>query len=621
MSDVLVSDVHKRIFIASPGDGTVTVTDFSGTVVNTVRGVRDVQDLAISDDSRLVFASAAGENSIVSIEAGTGARKDMHYLYDRTPGSLAYADGKIWFGYKHRHGGGNFGYLKLSGPQAGTAYDLDPRTSYTDPELAASPGTGKLAVAGTSPNSSSGEALKVFDVSDGGVRSVAAQPAPGALTEMAFTPDGSELITAQRTGGHQIRRASDLVRTGAHSTSGPANAVAVRADGIVAAGTESPEGPDIHVFRAGRAEPVRRYDLPGREAGSPPDTLGTGALAWEPGGGRLFAVSRDNSTGQHNLRVLADLALSFPELTVDAPAKASRATELTVTGTLTAGVPLPAGAEVSVTRTDAESPKGVPVGNAKVGANGSFSFRDTPKSGGPVTYRVSYAGGPAHHAASASDTVEVSRWTPGLSVTQSKKVYAYGSTVEFTARLGRTHKNRTLKLYADPAGPDRPRKLLVSGRVNADGELSATTRLTRDTVVTAVYDGDSRSAPRTAGTGVGTQVKVATATSGHDRTGKLDGVTYHYFKRSKDPLFTTAMTAHKDRAQRLSLELNRKGKWLDLSAEDFLLDTAGVSKVTLEGPHKAGDRMRVRSSYLKDESGDSLNTTTHGAWTYFTFTG
>ncbi|TKA06656.1 hypothetical protein [Actinacidiphila oryziradicis] len=66
------------------------------------------------------------------------------------------------------------------------------------------------------------------------------------------------------------------------------------------------------------------------------------------------------------------------KLTLKAPATATRAKPLTLTGTLTSDPAIAAGATVAVTRTDLASPGGVKAGSATVGANGTFSLTDTP---------------------------------------------------------------------------------------------------------------------------------------------------------------------------------------------------------------------------------------------------
>ena len=42
--------------------------------------------------------------------------------------------------------------------------------------------------------------------------------------------------------------------------------------------------------------------------------------------------------------------------------------------------------------------------------------------------------------------------------------------------------------------------------------------------------------------------------------------------------------------------------------------------MTLGPPHETGLRLRIRPSYVKGTSGDSLNATTIGGWQYLIFT-
>jgi hypothetical protein len=192
--------------------------------------------------------------------------------------------------------------------------------------------------------------------------------------------------------------------------------------------------------------------------------------------------------------------------------------------------------------------------------------------------------------------------------------------VKFTAHLGSTYKNRTVEIWADPYGADKPKKLMKTGTVNSSGNLSVTLDLKRDTKVTAKFAGDARYNPKSTAVTVGAKVQVSTAVSGHYKTKYAWSHTYYYFHKSKDPLFTTTMTAYQDRRQRLELEVYYDGAWRDAGAQYFSLSSTGVSKVTLGGTHETGYRFRVRSSYYNFSSGDNVNSTTHGAWKYFIFT-
>jgi hypothetical protein len=270
---------------------------------------------------------------------------------------------------------------------------------------------------------------------------------------------------------------------------------------------------------------------------------------------------------------------------------------------------------------DAESPKGKALPVVKIKADGTCSFTDTPLAGGKVTYAVKYAGSATHLAASASRAVTVSKDAATLTLNGKDKVYAYGSKVTLTAHLGKTWKNRTVKIYSDPAGDDKPKTLIKTGTVNSKGDLSATVTLSRDTRITAVYEGDSRTATKSATRWLGSQVKIQTAMSEHCKTKKVSGVTQYYYRTSATPIATTVMTAYKGRTQRLTLQFQYEGKWHDLDYGDFERSSKGKSAVNLGKGSKdiIGYRFRVRSSYI-DGVSDSVNSTTHGEWKYFTFT-
>ncbi len=65
-----------------------------------------------------------------------------------------------------------------------------------------------------------------------------------------------------------------------------------------------------------------------------------------------------NSEGAYSLRVLDAPTKAASTVTVDAPATAPRAKQLTVKGKVASKVAVPAGTRLTVTRTDLESPKG-----------------------------------------------------------------------------------------------------------------------------------------------------------------------------------------------------------------------------------------------------------------------
>lgn len=188
----------------------------------------------------------------------------------------------------------------------------------------------------------------------------------------------------------------------------------------------------------------------------------------------------------------------------------------------------------------------------------------------------------------------------------------------FTARLGATHTNRTVEIWADPYG-DKPNRLIKSATVNDAGKVTARITLTRNTTVTARFAGDARYAPAVATSDVRTRVAISTAVSEHYQTGLIDSTEYHYFHRNTTPQFTTAMTAYPGRKQKLVVQFYADGEWRAWSSRFVAIDADGTSVAKLTGAHPRDVLFRVRSVYVTGDSGDSANQTTYGAWQHFTF--
>ncbi|MFF7192793.1 YncE family protein [Streptomyces sp. NPDC008079] len=495
-----------------------------------------------------------------------------------------------------------------------------PHTWSTAPMLASSPGNPDVVAAGT-PVQSPME-LQVYNVSSGHAEPQAYRwnaNNAGNMQDIALSADGKQVLVASGAPYfQQAYRTSDLADDGRYTTEAYPNAVAVAPDGTIAAGIDGAYEPDVYIFRPRSDHRVRTYDF--GVVGNPgtASALVAGGLAWAPDSSRLFAVTAD-VYGQHpTLRVLTDPTKSVTAVTVSAPSTAKRATKITVSGKLTATTAFPAGAKVTVTRTDLTSPKGTSLGAKSVAANGTFSFTDTPTTGGGVTYTATYAGDATHTAGSGKRVVQVSRLATAASVKTNRATYAYGSTATVTGHLGKTGKSRVLSIWAQPAGGQK--KLVKSAKVNAAGDLKVTYRLSRNTTFWASFAGDAVSAPKSVARSVGTQVSVSLAVSGNYGKGKVGSTSYYWFHKKKSALFTTHMTYANGRSQRLDLQVYYKGRWYSSGSEYFRLAITGTSRVGLAGPGESGIRARVRAVYVKGSSGDRLNTTTSTGWKYLYYT-
>ncbi|MFE0101818.1 YncE family protein [Streptomyces sp. NPDC059009] len=618
VGDIAVDGVHRRVYVSDPSVGQIVVTDYEGAVQGTVTGLPGVDGLALSADSGQVFAAVADKDRIVSVDTATYTQTASYDLAGaQGPATLETAGGKVWFGYK-----GGIGSLDTSGAEPVVQTGQGTGVTWDGvPLLGADPKQPGLLVAGEQGNTWAD--IAVYDISGAEPALRTSKNVTGNFKQLDLTPDGEQVLTTWGDGNgysFPVYSAKDLHQVSQYPTEPYPNAVDIAPDGTVAGGTDSWYEPDVHIYQPGVKTPVRQYDFPNTGNTSGADTLVPAALAWAPDGSRVFAVSV-NSYGKYTLRGLADPAKSLPTLTVKAPAKAPRAKPLTVSGKISDTVPLPAGTELAVTRTDVESPGGKALPPVKTKADGSFSFTDSPPAGDKVTYRAAYAGNAQRAAASGAATVAVARSRTTLTLNKNGNVYGYGADVSFTAHLGKTYKNRTVEIWADPYGGDKPTKLVKKGKVNSAGNLSATVDMKRDTKVTAAFSGDARSESKKATSTAYAKARISSSVSKHYKTGRIGATKYHYFHKNTDPVLSTKMTYYKGRKQRFEIQVYGDDRaWHATGSEYFKLGPDGTSVVRLEAPGRSGIRARIRSSYVNGTSGDNVNSTTHGAWQYLNFT-
>ncbi|NKQ26750.1 Ig-like domain repeat protein [Streptomyces galbus] len=607
-----VDGARHRVFIGDDARDSIVAADYDGHLVGSVSGIDGVADLALSEDGSTLYAAARVSHEIVALDPAT---LDVKARYPVAAGVgplyVEATGGKVWFTYGEWDGRTEAGVGSVD-PAVDPASGTDPVSlgqlplpahAVTDPAfLDTDPSApGLLAIGQRNVSDMTRQFLAVVDVSGPTPRLVASQSGGPALylNDVDLLPGGPAVL------GGATKRYAYADGAFTETSSYPFGQRADVAPNGLVAQIGAIEDNRVSVYRPGESSAVRTYALDASQ------------VAWAADGSRLFALV--SSPGGYTLRVFADPARSVPAITVDAPSTATRARPLTVAGKVTATVKLPAGARLEVTRTDMEYPDGKALPPVTVAADGTYSFSDTPSSGGSVTYRVSYAGDSEHTTASAHDSVSVSRGTASLSLNNNGKVYAYGTDVRFTAHLGATYKNRTVEIWADPFGSDRPRTLLKSGTVDSDGNLSAVVDMTRNTGVRAVFKGDSRYQPSTTDVTAYARVRVSTAVSRHYKTARIGSTTYHWFRKNTDPLLTTTMTYHPGRRQRLDLQMYYQGSWHSLTSQYFALRADGRSVVELGAPGRAGVKVRIRSVYVSGSSGDSVNTATYGGWKYLYF--
>jgi len=310
-------------------------------------------------------------------------------------------------------------------------------------------------------------------------------------------------------------------------------------------------------------------------------------------------------------------ALNTATLKLSGPSLVTFGANVVIAGKLTFGIGGPAaGTMVTVVR----APSGSTVTKTfplKVNAGGGFTLTDPKPAKGRYTYTFTYAGDAFTAKAKAALTVTVARTTPTLQLITSSPNYVFGTRIRVTAALGPTFADRTVSIYAKPAG--QPATLLETGKVNASGDLSVSYMLARSTVFSAVFAGDVHNAPVTVTRGVGAFVKVVMTNSGYFKTVTIRGIGFRVYHH----------TGHLNTA--ITVTPNKHGQCVDLEVQQWdsqigWFPNATIGCYTLSSVSKistyltlldaGGAQYRMRADYVRSST-DTTNINTDGSWFYF----
>jgi hypothetical protein len=607
VADAAVDGVHDRVFVSDWNAGEIVALDYDGEVRARVPNLPGVQQLTLSDDSKTLYAAVHGTDTIVALATETLAEVARHELADHIElGDLVLSGDRIWFAYMDS---GDYGRGKIGSVDSMGAVHEQPPTVTHAPDLQmlfTSPRAPGILIAGESTGSWG--STRVFDVSSGELSLISSGTGNWNNWDFAFL---SETEFIQLAGGASRVRISDYTQTSIPMMSG--SQIDVAADGRIAVSNQG-----VYVHDAQTFELRWQVGLP--------DHVQT--LDWAPEGDRLFAVTRERIGSQDGYVLYSVREPSAPpttppvkgspKVTLSAPSHAHYYRSLSLTGRITL---VPAGTELTVVRKDTASPDGKTIGTVKTAANGSFTFSDIPTAVGTSTYEIVHPAG-EYAAASASAQVIVYKPSPALIVTPKYgAVHEYGTTITITAKLGATHTNRVLEIWADPMD-SQPKRLLKKAAVDSRGYLSTTLRLTRNTDIRVWFAGDERYAALNTTHQINTKVRISTKVgSGYAKTQKAGSVKYYVYKKSakRVPRFYVTMTQHPNRVFRVTLQRWSGGKWKAVQSSLVPADDDGQTMLQLKGSYPAGTKLRMRPDYVHTTYGDNTNHPTYGTWTYLTF--
>jgi DNA-binding beta-propeller fold protein YncE len=296
--EILVDEARRRIYITGgPGTNELVVTDLDGNIVRRVADIPGAAGMALSPDGSKLYVTASDQWWITIVDTTTYETDGL--FAGKTDGSntcprdVAFVAGQLWFSWGCP--GTADGYIGRIDPQT-RLYDLSvaqvDSVMTSAPLLATVPGQPNAIIAGET-GTFPAELVRfeatptelhqqVWRLLDG-----------GAVKQLAVTPDGSQVIVPSGSPYyHPALSTTDLTEVHRYPTVAYPNAVAVRDDGLVIAGTDSSyDDNDVWVFEPGGSTPIATFDfghLPNQETWA--HTLVKGGLAVN--GNRIYAITR-----------------------------------------------------------------------------------------------------------------------------------------------------------------------------------------------------------------------------------------------------------------------------------------------------------------------------------------
>jgi hypothetical protein len=488
-----------------------------------------------------------------------------------------------------------------------------------------SPGAGKpnaIAIGSTGTVAVGlGSTIGVYQ-SDGTLLNVVTLPGSAGVANagLAWSADGTQLFAVtDNAGTYSLTVYDSPTVTGSTLTlSGPASAVVdtgltLTGSLTLVNGAAIPAGTTVTITRSGPGGATSPQSVTVASNGSftfADTPAATGSYTYTAN------YAGDTTTEPASAMFSVSVGLNKATISLSGPGTVTFGANVTVAGklSLTTGAPA-TGTKLTVVRTESGS-TATKTFSVTTGAGGGFTVTDPRPAIGKYTYTASYAGNATTTAAKAALAVSVARTTPSLAIKTSAANTTYGDKVTVTATLGPTLADRWVGIYAGPAG--QAKKLLKLAKVNAQGNLSVSYSLSRNTTFYAVFSGDSHNAPRTVSRSVGVYVQVYMSNSGYFKTTKISGVTYRVYHHTAH-LNTYARVVPDKAGECIDLEVQQYASQIGWFANEtfgcFTLNKTSVVSTYLTLLQASGAQYRMRADYVRGKDGTNLST--DGSWFYF----
>ena len=487
---MVVDEAHGHVYV-SQGNATLIVTDLQGVPITTIEQLHGAAGMTLSPDGSTLYVALSSGDAIAAVNTGTLEVANTYPTGTAScPSDVAITVGLVWFG---------------SGCDSrDTLTALDPTDGSVTPSLALS---GSNPIIRTSPElpgelfliERGGSAIYAYTAQGGDSPSATLRTSrsnTGAnARDLAITPDGSKLILASGSPYlHNAYKTNDLSGAGSYQSSNYPNAIAVREDGMVAAGISGWYQPDVYVYRAGSTTLLRSYEFGGTANELLPQGLAFGTTD-------LYAVTGDlYDDTNFRLQVIHPVGLPSLVLRTDKTTyidgDTAHVTAKLVTDSSNRTVSIYSVIDGERTLLDSGPVDAV-----------SHELATDRVVTEPTTFVAEYSGDEFVSSATATREVAVDNRPTTLSLTTDKSTYKYGETAHLTAALASASPNQQVTVFATGGGAKTP---IADGNVGPDGSMTVDHVVTDYTTFTAEYAGDETYAAASASTRVGMRLRGAT---------------------------------------------------------------------------------------------------------------
>jgi len=614
-----VDAAHGQIFISSPAQDEILVTNLSGQEITTIAGQTGVTGIALSSDGSTLYAALSAGDAVTAISTTTLQQVASYPLAaGDSPQDVAVQSGEVWVSYN-------------SGPGSAAIGEIDPTNSSfqtpsamaiwdSAPALAADPSNSGILVAvetGSTSSTNTSALVSYNTANQVGLIDQSSLPSGCEnVQDVAVLPGGSYFVLAcaslQADG---LYSTVNMNQQASYASSSNPTAVAIDSGGDVAVGGDAANNglapaPDVNVFQHGGSAPVNELavNIPASAA------LAPRGLAWSPDGSQLFAVVKTTSPTTYAMEIVDQPVVTRSTLTLTGPSSARVTHAISLTGNLglSTGSP-PAGTAIKVTRTQAGS-TATATFTASTATGGGYQLTDTPPAAGTYTYSAVYAGSTSIAPAQASQVVTVSKLPVALSLSSTPRHVTYNSTVHLTVHLGPTFTSRTVRIYVHDLSK-KSTTLLRTATIGSSGALTINYKAPHTAIFTAKFAGDAHYAAKTVTHTVSVPARVSERLTGYFRkSGK-----YFLFHVSRFLFDHTTVSPNK-RGQCVKFQSQEHigGAWrragtthcFRLSSASAFVQKFGLTLADQNIPY------RIRVDFIH-KSSDPSNANSQSPWLYF----